>query len=180
MSTKLQDLVTAVAARVADPTIQYAVGGLELNRNAKQRRAVFVRTNGTLRPSTAPKRQVSGIPVGGVGETQFVRFQRDEQIMLQLSAESEEALDAVFDLVVNALFDVGAPNVLENENLYDWAGDDSKNAKAHNARNPSMRFTFRMRVPSYPLADAYAVLARADATLTEQGGADVAISVPPP
>jgi hypothetical protein len=171
MSSQLAQLVTSVAARVNDSTILFETGKLKINHHAQLRRAIFMRPSGVLRPSAAPKRAPLGIPVSGVGVTEYARFTREELIKLVLSAENEDALDILFDSVVNAIFDVGGPNVLvESEQPYDWAGEDSEHAGAHNSRNPSMTFIFKMRVLSHPHTQPFAQLATLIATITEGSG----------
>ncbi len=177
--SQLDDLVTAVAARVADATVAFEAGKVKINEHAQRRKAIFVRDSGVLKFSTAPGRQVFGVPVSGVGTTEFQRFQRSESVLLTLRAEDEEALDALFDVVVNAIFDVGGPNVFENENQYEWAGKDSQTAGARTARNPEIVFMFRMRLVSHPKLKPYAVVANVQSTQTELSNI-VAIAVPGP
>lgn len=176
--SQVDDFVTAVAARVADATVAFEVGKLRINEHAQRRKAIFVRQTGVLRFTAAPGRQVFGIPVGGAGETELQRFAREERIELTVSAEDEDALDALFDAVVNAIFDVGGPNVFDNENPYRWAGEDSQRAGKHLARNPEIKFTFNIRLTSHPKPKPYAVLAAIESTLTEPPGAPVDIDVP--
>jgi len=164
--SQLDELVTDVAARVADASVEYKAGKLHLNRHAQLRRAVFVRSAGALKHSAAPGRQVYGVPVSGAGTTQFQRFTREELVTLTLRAEDEEALDALFDTIVNAIFEIGGPNVYEDANDYEWAGDDSTNAGKHVSRVPELVFRFRMRLSCQPRALPYAVLAQIDATVT--------------
>jgi hypothetical protein len=163
----LDDLVTSVAAAVADATVSFQAGKLRINEHNQPRKAIFVRDAGVLKFSTGPGRQVFTTPVSGAGTTEYIRFQRSESVMVVLSAETEDALDALFDAVVNAIFDIGGPNVFENENAYEWAGKDSQQAGQHLARNPELRFMFRMRIQSHPKSKPYAVVAHAQATLQE-------------
>jgi len=165
--SQLDELVTAVAARVDDSTVAFEAGKLRINEHAQRRKAIFVRDSGTLKFSSAPGRQNFGIPVSGAGTTELQRFTRSENVMLVLRAEDEDALDALFDAVVNAIFDIGGPNVFENENQYEWAGKDSQSAGARIARNPEIVFMFRMRLQSHPKPQPYAVLDTVTATVTE-------------
>lgn len=170
MSSQLAQFVTAVAARVADGTVLFQTGSLKINQHQQIRKAIFVRPGGVLKFSVAPQRQPFGIPVGGVGTTELVRFTKEDRIELTLSAADEDALDALFDVVVNAMFEVGGPNVLvEAEQPYDFAGDDSEHAGSYTSRNPQLLFKFRMRVASHPHTKPYAVVAGAGATITELG-----------
>lgn len=177
--SQLDALVTAVAAAVGDSSVAFEAGKLRINEHAQQRKAIFVRTSGVLKFSAAPGRQIFGVPASGVGTTEFQRFQRSEAIELTLRAETEDALDALFDVVVNAIFDVGGPNVYENENAYDWAGGDSQSAGQRIARNPEITFMFRMRLQSHPKLKPYAVVADTQVALTELSNV-VAIAVPGP
>lgn len=167
--SQLDELVTDVAARVNDATVNFVAGELQINRHAQRRRAIFVRSAGALKPSAAPGRMPFGVPVSGAGTVEWQRFTREELVTLVLRAEDEDALDALFDNVVNAIFEVGGPNVYEDANEYEWAGDDSTNAGKHVARQPEITFRFQMRIKCHPRPLPYAVLADADATLTELG-----------
>lgn len=180
MASQLAQLVTAVAARVNDPSILFETGKLQINRATQRRKAIFVRPGGTFKPSTAPKRAPLGIPVGGVGTTEYQRFTRYEQVELTLSAEDEDKLDLLLDSVVNAIFDVGGPNVLvEDEQPYVFAGQDSENAGSHVARNPNLKFFFKIKVASHPHTQPFVVVTTANSTVTELSGS-VAIIVPAP
>lgn len=180
MSSQLAQLVTAVAARVADATVLFETGKLKINQHAQRRKAIFVRPGGVLKPSAAPKRAPFGVPVSGVGTAEYVRFTREETVQLTLGAEDEDALDLLFDKVVNAIFDVGGPNVLvEAEQAYAFAGDDSEHAGAYNNRNPTLLFTFKMRVASHPHTQPFAVVTTAHATVSEPLGS-AAFDVPHP
>lgn len=177
--SQLDELVAAVAARVADATVQFEAGKVKINEHAQRRKVIFVRTNGSLKFSSAPGRQPFGIPVGGQGTTELRRFTRWETVAVTMRAEDEDALDALFDAVVNAIFDVGGPNVFENDNPYDWAGKDSQTAGQRIARNPELTFYFKMQLASHPKLKPYAVIENAQATITELGQS-VAIAVPGP
>jgi hypothetical protein len=174
----MDDFVAAVAARVADVTVLFEAGKLRINEHAQRRKAIFVRQAGVLKFTAAPGRQLSGIPVGGVGVTELQRFAREERIEMTLSAEDESELDELFDAVVNAIYDVGGPNVFENENPYRWAGEDSQRAGKHLSRNPEIKFTFNIRLVSHPKTKPYAVLAATQSTLTEPPGQPVQINKP--
>jgi hypothetical protein len=176
--SQLQQLVTDVAARVNDPSIAYRTGKVEINRHAQLRKAIFVRPSGVLQLSVAPGRQPFGIPLSGAGTTQFVRFKCQDLIELTMSAESEDALELLFDAVVNALFEVGGPNVLvEPEQAYEWTGEDSVSAGANVNRAPEIKFRFKMNRVSHPSTRPFAVLDAANATVTELDSS-VAITVP--
>lgn len=180
MSSQLAQLVTAVAAKVADATVLFQTGKLKVDQHAQRRKAIFVRTGGLVKPSAAPGRAPFGVPVGGVGTTEYVRFTREEKIELTIGAEDEDALDLLFDKVVNAIFDVGGPNVLvETEQPYDFAGGDSEHADSYSNRNPTLFFMFRMRVASHPHTQPFAVLTTANATISEPLGSQ-AFVVPHP
>lgn len=177
--SQLNDLVAAVAAAVGDGTVAFEAGKLRINEHSQQRKAIFVRDSGNLKFSSAPARQNFSTPVSGVGTTEYIRFSRSESVMVVLRAETEDALDLLFDVIVNAIFDVGGPNVFENENPYEWAGADSQSAGQRIARNPEIKFMFRMRLSSHPKAKPYAVVANAQATLAEPT-TTVAIAHPGP
>lgn len=167
--SQLDELVSAVAARVADPTVAFEAGRLRINEHAQRRKAIFVRDTGVLKPSAAPGRQVFGIPANGAGTTEFQRFTRAENIMLTLRAEDEDALDSLFDAVVNAIFDIGGPNVYTAESPYEWAGKDSQAAGQRLARNPEVVFNFQMRLVSHPALKPYAKIDNTQSTVTLAG-----------
>lgn len=177
--SQLDELVTAVAARIADATVSFEAGKLRVNEHGQQRHVIFYRDAGVLKFATGPGRQVYATPVAGAGTTEFVRFQRSESVVVIVRAESEDAVDVLFDAVANAIFDVGGPNVFENENQYQWAGKDSQAAGQHLRRNPEITFMFRMRLSSHPKPKPYAVVAHVQSTQTELGNS-VAITVPGP
>lgn len=165
--SELDNLVADVAARVGDGTVAFEAGKLRINEHSQRRKAIFVREAGVLKFSTAPARQIYSTPFANAGTTEFVHFTRSELVSVTLRAEDEDALDALFDAVVNAIFDVGGPNVFENENAYDWAGKDSQAAGQRIARNPEITFMFRMRLSSHPKSKPYAVVVNAQAAVTE-------------
>lgn len=165
--SQVDELVTAVAAQVADASVSFVCGKLRINEHAQQRTVIFVRATGVLKFSAAPGRQVATVPVSGAGTTQLQRFAREELIETTVRAEDEDELDELFDAVANAIFDLGGPNVFAAENTYEWIGRDSQRAGKVLSRNPELKFYFKIRLTSHPKPKPYAILAAATGTLTE-------------
>jgi hypothetical protein len=162
--SQLDEALTAIAARYADPTVSFEAGKLVLNKNAQQRKIVLVRQSGDLRFSSAPGRRVYGTPTSGAGSTTTQRFERFEQIEVTLRAEDEDALDAMFDRFVNATFEVFGPNAFEESSPYAWFQGDSSAGGDWARRNPAIKLTIRVRLRSVSQPGPYAILASAGAT----------------
>lgn len=164
--SQLDEILTTVAARYADATVSFEAGKNVLNKNSQQRKIILARASGDLRFSSAPGRRVFGTPTAGAGSTTQQRFERFEQIEATLRAEDEDALDAMFDRFVNAVFDVFGPNAFENVNPYEWFQGDSTAGGDWARRNPAIKLYFRVRLRSVPQIPApYVVLGSAEATL---------------
>ena len=163
--SRLDDTLTAIAAQYADATVSFEAGKLILNKNAQQRKIILTRQSGDLKFSSAPGKRAFGTPVSGAGTTTIQRFERFELIECTLRAEDEDALDAMFDRFVNAVFEVFGPNAFENTNQYEWFQGDSTNGGDWARRNPAIKLYIRVRLKSRSQPGPYAVLGSADATL---------------
>lgn len=161
----LDDILTAVAAQYNDGTVSFQAGRNVLNAHAQRRKIILARPSGDLRFSSAPGRRAFGTPMGGAGTTTDQRFERFELIEATLRAEDEDALDAMLDRFVNAVFEVFGPNAFEDVTPYEWFQGDSTAGGDWARRNPGIKLPFRVRLRSIPQPTPYAVLGSADATL---------------
>ncbi len=137
--SRLDDLVTDIAAAFADVTVNFVAGGLQTNRHAQKRTIIFVRSRGELSFRSVPGARPETVPVANAGTFTTQRFQRKETIEINIRAESEIALDAMFDRLVNVIFEVAGPNAFDDVTPYAWSGDDSNNSGQHERRNPSIK-----------------------------------------
>jgi hypothetical protein len=163
--SRLDDILTLIEARYADPSVSFECGKLVLNKHAQRRKVILVRQEGTLTFSSAPGRAPFSVPVDGVGTTTKQRFERFELLEATIRAEDESELDIIFDRLVNAIFEVFGPNAFENTNQYEWFQGDSTNGGDWARRNPAIKLYIRVRLKSRSQPGPYAVLATADATL---------------
>lgn len=171
--SRLDDIVTLIEARYADPTVSFEAGKLVLNKNAQKRKVILVRQEGTLKFSSAPGRAPFSVPVSGVGTTTKQPFERFELLQATLRAEDEDELDVIFDRFVNSVFEVFGPNAFEDVNHYSWFQADSTAGGDWARRNPAIKLEFRVRLRSIAQPGPFAVLADAGATaiLTDPEGA---------
>ena len=163
--SRLDDTVTALAARYADATVSFEAGKLILNKHAQQRKIILVRQEGQLRFSSAPDRMPFGPPTAGAGTLTRQRFERFERIEATLRAQDEDELDLMFDRFVNAVFEVFGPNAFEDVNEYAWFQGDSTQAGDWSRRNPAIKLYFRVRLRSISQPGPYAVLGTAEGEL---------------
>lgn len=162
--SRMDDILTAIANRYADPTVKFECGKLKLNEHQQQRVVILVRQEGLLTFSDAPNRARYGTPVSSVGAYTVQRFDREELIEATLRAQDESALDDMFDRFVNAVFEQFGPNAFEDVNKYGWFADDSKNSGQYGgSRNPAIKLYFRVRLNSRSQPGTYAVIGTADA-----------------
>lgn len=170
--SRVDDIVTAIAARMDDSTVSFEAGKLRLNEHAQQRRVIVQRTAGVLGFSSGPGRRPHS---SGTGTEQ--RFVREETLRVTLRAEDEEALDALFDRFVNAVFEQFGPNALEDETPYSWHGEDSDQGGSWLARNPAITLTMTVRLRSRSDEKPYATVADGSVEVTEL---DSTVTVPAP
>jgi hypothetical protein len=163
--SRLDDIVTLLAAQYADATVSFEAGKLVLNRNAQQRKIVLVRQEGQLRPSAAPGRAPFSVPVAGAGTTTKQPFERFELLECTLRAEDEDELDQMFDRFVNTVFEVFGPAAFEDVNEYEWFQGDSSAGGDWARRNPAIKLYFRVRLRSIAQPGPFAVLGTADGTM---------------
>ncbi len=171
--SRLDDLVTALAARYADSTVSFEAGKLVLNKNAQRRKIILVRAEGQLRFSAAPDRARFSTPVADAGTTTKQPFERFELLEATLRAEDEDDLDQMFDRFVNSVFEVFGPAAFEDVNPYSWFQGDSSAGGDWARRNPAIKIHFRVRLRSIAQPGPFAVLGTADGTLvlTDSEGA---------
>jgi hypothetical protein len=175
--SRLDDLVTAIAAQYGDGTVSFEAGKLAKARHGQQRRIIFQRCRGTLKFSVDGGRTAFGTPVSDAGTVTERRFAREEEVEITLRGEDEEALDLMFDRLVNSIFEIAGPNAFTDASDYEWVGDDSTDGGAYSARNPAIRFTVRLKLQSVSQPAPYVTLTDAEATVSE-GDTDVAVTIP--
>jgi hypothetical protein len=174
----VDDIAEAIRVKFADVTVSFEVGENQTVRHGQRRRIIFVRANGIVKHSSAPLRNVATI--GAPGNLQRQVFERFERLSVELRAETDEALDIMFDRFLKAAFDLFGPNILRDENPYDWAGGDSSAGGSNTARQPSIVFDLWIRLKS---RDAFPLplveIDHVQAGLTELG-TTVSFNTPPP
>lgn len=174
----VDDVCEDIRVRFADGTVSFEVGENAQARHGQLRRIIFVRANGIVRHSSAPQR-ITATP-GAPGTLQIQVFERRERIAVELRAESDDALDIMFDRFLKAAFDAYGPNILQAENPYDWAGGDSTTGGSNTSRQPAILFDLWIRLKSrdaFPLP--LVAIDHVQASLTELG-TTVSFNTPPP
>lgn len=169
MPSRVEEFVTAVAARYADATVSFEAGALRVNEHGQQRRIIFARAQGALQFSTAPGRAAFGAPTGGAGTYTLQRFQREEQLEITIRAEDETALDAMFDRLVNSIFEVAGPNAFEDVNRYEWIGHDAQQGGTWASRQPAIRLYVNVRLASRSQPATYVQVQEVDASVQYPG-----------
>lgn len=164
----VNDIRDALEMRFADGTVSFEAGENSTARHGQRRRIIFIRRNGVLRPSSAPGKNVATI--GAPGTFERMVFQREERIEIVLRAESDDALDIMFDRLAKCIFNEFGPNALRNENPYEWYGGDSSAGGSNIARQPAISFDLWVKLRS---RDAFPLplveIDHTQATLTELG-----------
>lgn len=164
----VDDVKESIRVAFNDATVSFEVGENAQARHGQRRRIIFVRANGIVLPSTAPGRFPATVGAPGTFARQV--FERRERIMVELRAESDAALDIMFDRFLKAAFNLFGPNILQAENPYEWFGGDSTAGGSNTARQPSILFDLWVRLKS---RDAFPLplveLDHTQTTLTELG-----------
>lgn len=153
----VDDIAAALETRFADATVSFSVGANTSNQHGQRRRIIFTRVRGVLRHSSSPQRVVDA--PGAPGTHRTLRFQREEMLLVELRAESDTALDVMFDRFVECVFDEYGANALLDDNGYEWAGGDSTHGGSNTSRVPSIQFPLWVRLLNQanfpmPLVDA--------------------------
>lgn len=173
----VEDVRDDIQARFDDATVSFEVGENAQARHGQRRRIIFVRADGVVRHSSAPQRTVA--TPGAPGTLARQVFERRERIAVELRAESDDALDIMFDRFLKAAFNAYGPNILQDENPYQWAGGDSTSGGSNTARQPAILFDLWIRLKS---RDAFPLplveIDHAQASLTELG-TTVSFNTPP-
>lgn len=162
--SQLDEALTAIADRYNDATVSFEAGKLVLNKNAQRRKIILVRQRGDLRFSSARGRAAFGAPTSGAGTFTTQRFERFELVECTLRAEDEDALDAMFDRFVNAVFEVFGPNAFEDSNAYEWFQGDSNAGGDWVRRSPAIKLYIRVRLRARSQSGPYAVVGSVDGT----------------
>ncbi len=173
----VDDVKTAIKARFADATVDFEVGENKLNQHGQRRRIIFARVRGVLRFSTGPQRVVD--VAGAPGTHRTLRFQREEMLMVELRAESDDALDIMFDRFVECVFDEYGPNALLADNSYEWGGGDSTSGGSNTSRVPSIQFPLWVRLNNQAAFPMPLVDADNTGTVTMLGTSQAVTPLPP-
>lgn len=142
----VDDVCEAIRLAFNDSTVSFEVGENTQARHGQRRRILFVRADGIVRPSSAPGR-ITATP-GAPGTLARQVFERRERITVELRAESDDALDIMFDRFLKAAFNLFGPNILQEDNPYQWAGGDSSSGGSNTARQPAIMFDLWIRLKS--------------------------------
>lgn len=154
MASTFDGLVSALDDELGDSTV-LMVGGQVLRQHGRRdqaRRISLVRQSGVLRFSTARGQ----------------RFVREETIGVAVSAESEEAVDDLFNAFMLALFAISGPDALVDSTTYEWGQRDSQGG-GHTARQTVLEAQIVVRLKVAKPAETEAEVEQVDATLTELG-----------
>lgn len=169
MPSRIDELVTEIAAKFNDPDVAFRAGKLEINKHNQQRLIVIVRKSGNITQRAVPGALRTGIAVGGQGTLTKQIFSRREVLEVRLRDVDEEALDNMLDRFCHAVHLVAGPNALTDLSSYAWFGEDSKNGGDWVRRNPSITLQMNVDLRSIPQNNPYALLIQADAAVTELG-----------
>ena len=162
--SRLDDILTLIAAQYADATVSFEAGKLVLNKNAQQRKIILTRQAGRLQFSNARGKTAFGTPVSSVGTFTRQRFERSELLECTLRAEDETALDAMFDRFVNSVFEVFGPSAFEDVSDYAWFQGDSTAGGDWARRNPAIKLFIRVKLASRSQPGTFAVVESVSAT----------------
>ncbi len=150
MSSRIDDLVTALATAMGDTSVAFEAGKLRLHEQSGARRIIFVRASGKVQAAATPGRVRLGTAVAGTQPRGVQVFTREELIAVTLRAEGETELDALLDSFLDAVFHVYGPNALPGE--YEWFDGDSKDGGGWNLRQPAIRLILTVKLRSLPTA----------------------------
>jgi hypothetical protein len=131
MTALTDDFVSQLTAALADPTVAISAGKRNVAHNRQRRTITIARQDGSVQRSAAPARAPS-------------RFQRLENVLVTLTAENEEALDALFDALVSAVFRTLDPQVTLGS--YRFFGSSATDAGAERYRDPAIELDMQWRV----------------------------------
>lgn len=174
----VDDIAADIEAIFADATVSFEVGANQSNRHGQRRRIIFSRGRGVLRFASGPGRVM--YTAGAPGNQTHEVFCREEIISVELRAESDDALDIMFDRFVKAAWLAFGPNFLVDDNPYDWAGADSSAGGSNTSRVPAIHLDIAVRLRSrdhLPLPAA--PIEHTTTTVSELGTTQI-ITVPQP
>lgn len=166
MTSRLEDFAADLAARFVlrggSSTVTWETGGLARGEHGPRSRVILTRQRGTLLAAAGPDRAILGAPLlGGEVPSSTQRFAREEQVEFDIRAPDEEALDALFDRVIDTVFDFCGPNAFEgfrgDGTEYTWVNEDSGTGDRWTNRSPAIRIFLRVRLRAVAQTDAYAV-----------------------
>lgn len=174
----VDDIAADIEAIFADATVSFEVGANQSNRHGQRRRIIFSRGRGVLRFASGPGRVM--YTAGAPGNQTHEVFCREEIIAVELRAESDDALDIMFDRFVKAAWLAFGPNFLVDDNPYDWAGADSSAGGSNTSRIPAIHIEIAVRLRSrdhLPLPAA--PIEQTSTTVSELGTTQI-VTVPQP
>lgn len=166
MASRLEEFAAALQTRFVlrggSASVTWETGGLSRGEHGGRSRVILTRQRGTLLAAVGPDRALLGAPLpGGESASSTQRFTREETIEFDIRAPDEEALDALFDRVIDTVFDFCGPNAFEgfrgDGTEYTWVNEDSGNSDRWTNRCPAIRIYLRARLRAVPQTDAYAV-----------------------
>ena len=166
MPSRLEQLTSDLAAvfvlRGGSASVLWEAGGLSRGEHGPRSRVILTRQRGSLLAAPGPDRAILGTPLpGGEAPASTQVFAREETIEFDLRAPDEEALDELFDRVIDAVWTYAGPNAFEglrgDGTEYVWVNDDSGNADRWTSRSPAIRIYLRFRLRAVPQADGLAV-----------------------
>jgi len=166
MASRLDQLTSELAAifilRGGSSDVLWDAGGLARGEHGPRSRVILTRQRGSLLAAPGPDRAILGTPLpGGEAPASTQVFTREETIEFDLRAPDEEALDALFDRVIDTVWTYAGPNAFEglrgDGTEYAWVNEDSGNADRWTSRSPAIRIFLRFRLRALPQPDALAV-----------------------
>jgi hypothetical protein len=144
--SSFDNFVQGVEAQLADSTVLFTEGktGKEHGKRDQTRRVSFERHSGKVKLRSSPTRLTTGsAPV------KMNRFTDESRIRMTVAAEDENTTFQLFTNVLNAIFEIMGPDAFNDENEYDWGGEDSKGG-GHVVRQPILIFELYVRLKMQP------------------------------
>ena len=101
--SRISAFATAVHATLADATVQEVVGQKNKGRNRQRRRVHWYRQGGTIEPPHQAGGRIPEDETEATGNRQPTIWQRQEEIVCHIFAESEDTLEILLDNWIVAL-----------------------------------------------------------------------------
>jgi hypothetical protein len=174
----VDDIASDIETIFDDATVDFETGKNQSNRHGQRRRIIFSRGRGVLRFATGPGRAL--YTAGSPGNQTNEVFCREEIIHVELRAESDDALDIMFDRFVKAAWQAFGPNFLVDDNPYDWAGQDSSAGGSNTSRIPAIHIDIAVRLLSRDYLPLPAAPIEHTTTTVTELGTTQTVTVPTP